>query len=147
MKVDPGRMETIENLWNSEKQISPSLNYSKFLISESPSSKKQNSTWNKPECEEACTSEQINCSFFCFFPGLKQGIMDEANCKLQIIKNNSRFMIHTICSVYSSDRFHFIWQTNVRISLHFLCTNQLSQLNRTWGLKTPHVFQGIWDSK
>lgn len=40
INTDPGKVETIDNLWNPEKQISSLLNYSKFLTSESPSSKK-----------------------------------------------------------------------------------------------------------
>lgn len=36
----------------------------------------------------------VFCFFGFFFPGLKDGISDEANCKPQIIKNNSCFKIH-----------------------------------------------------
>lgn len=125
-KPDPDRGETNENLWNSEKQISSLLSYLKFLTSESLSfqkKKRQNSTWNKPECEEACTPKEINFSWFWPKGGNHWWSPLQTTNYPKIILALLWDTPGTSCS---SDRFNFIWQTNIGISLHFPHTNQAS---------------------
>ena len=60
--------------------------------------------------------------------------------QLQTTNNPKVILPHfwdTLYTLHSGDRFHFLWQTNIRISLHFQHTGPLSQWSRAGDSKHP----------
>lgn len=82
-QMDPDRVDTTENLWNSEKQISSLLNYLKFLISESLSKKKSKIppeiNLNVKKFAHLKKSTSVDSSW-------KEEMIEEAHCKHHIIQ-------------------------------------------------------------
>lgn len=90
--MDPDRVEAIENSRNSEKQISSLLNYLKFLTSESLSFKKKKSKV-PPEINLNVKNLAHLEKLTLIHSGLKEEIINEANCKHKLPKNNPCFTL------------------------------------------------------
>lgn len=84
--MDPDRVETNENLWNSEKQNSSLLSYLKFFKWVTVLPKKKKKSKIPPEINLNVKKLAHLKKPTSVGSGLKEEIIDKAHCKQQIIQ-------------------------------------------------------------